>query len=181
VIAALRAGIDSIEHGHLIDDAGIELLIDTGTRLVPTLSAITSIVQGGGAAGLPAAVLEKARVIAETAEQNLRRAYHSGARIAGGSDAGTPFNGHDQYAREVELMHTVLGMSRRDALRAATLSAAEMIGTPRGTLTAGEVADLLCLDGDIDDDLTSLQDPALVIKDGVIVHRRSLATPIIDQ
>jgi imidazolonepropionase-like amidohydrolase len=165
---ALRAGIDSIEHGHLIDDAGIELLVERGAHLVPTLSAIAGIVEAGPDAGLPEPIVRKAREIAEHAEANLRRARAAGARIAGGSDAGTPFNGHDNYAREVELMHTMLGMTPREALRAATTTAATLIGLPRGTLTPGDTADLIGLPQDIDDNLSALRAPTLVVKSGTI-------------
>jgi imidazolonepropionase-like amidohydrolase len=165
---ALRAGIDSIEHGHLIDDAGIELLVKRGTYLVPTLSALVAIIEAGPDAGLPAQIVRKAHELAEHVEANLRRARAAGARIAGGSDAGTPFNGHDNYAREVELMHTMLGMTPREALRAATTTAATLIGIPRGTLTPGDIADLICLPHNIDDDLNALRTPTLVIKSGTI-------------
>jgi imidazolonepropionase-like amidohydrolase len=164
IVAALRAGIDSIEHGHLIDDAGIELIVERGTYLVPTLAAIACIVEAGPDAGLPVEIIRKARQIAEHSAANLRRAVAAGARLAGGSDAGTPFNGHDNYAREVELMHTLLGLTPREALRAA-----DLIGLPRGALTPGDVADLVCLPRDIDD-LTALRTPTLVVKDGAIVR-----------
>ncbi|MFL6141279.1 MAG: amidohydrolase family protein [Labedaea sp.] len=170
IIAALRAGVDSIEHGHLIDDAGIELIIERGTYLVPTLAAIAGIVEAGPHAALPIEITRKAREIAEHSATNLRRARAAGARFAGGSDAGTPFNGHGNYAREVELMHTMLGMTPREALRAATVHAADLIGLARGTLTPGDVADLVGLPHDIDDDLTALRAPTLVVKDGATVH-----------
>jgi imidazolonepropionase-like amidohydrolase len=169
IIAALRAGIDSIEHGHLIDDAGIELIVERGTYLVPTLSAIVGIVEAGPDAGLSAEITRKAREIAEHAGANLSRAHAAGARIAGGSDAGTPLNGHDNYAREVELMHTMLGMTPREALRCATVHAADLIGLSRGTLTPGDVADLICLDHDIDDSITALRTPTLVVQAGRVV------------
>jgi len=66
-----------------------------------------------------------------------------GVKIAGGSDAGTPFNLHEDYAYEVELMHTLVGMTPRQALHAATNVAAELLGLHRGILDAGEPADLL--------------------------------------
>lgn len=166
---ALRAGIDSIEHGHLIDGAGIELLLERGACLVPTLAAIAGIVEAGSDAGLPEPIIRKAKEIAEHAETNLRRAYAAGARFAGGSDAGTPFNGHDNYAREIELMHTMLGMPAREALRAATTTSATLIGLPRGTLTPGDTADLVCLSQDIDADLGALRTPTVVVKSGTIV------------
>jgi imidazolonepropionase-like amidohydrolase len=90
-------------------------------------------------------------------------------KIAGGSDAGTPFNYHEDYAGEVLLMHKMLGMSPQQALHAATAVAAELIGLHRGVLEAREPADLLLLDADIDRDPTSLERPVAVFKGGTIV------------
>jgi imidazolonepropionase-like amidohydrolase len=171
--AALRAGIDSIEHGHLIDEEGIGLLADREGYLVPTLAAIRCITDAGATAGLPDHVLRKASEIARQAEANLRRAYQAGVRIAAGSDAGTPFNKHDGFAYELELMHSMLGMRPREVLRAATVTAADLLGVRRGTLAPGEVADLVVLDRDIDDDLQALREPRLVIKAGEIVYTRT--------
>jgi imidazolonepropionase-like amidohydrolase len=170
--AAVRAGVDSVEHGHLIDQDGIELLLETGACLVPTLAAIRHITDAGSHEGLPDDVIRKAKEIAGRAEANLRRAYQAGVRIAAGSDAGTPFNRHDGFAFELELMHSMLGMSPAEVLRAATVTAAEALGIRRGTLAIGEVADLVGLDRDIDDDLRALRDPMLVIKAGEIVYAR---------
>jgi imidazolonepropionase-like amidohydrolase len=171
--AALRAGIDSIEHGHLIDEEGIELMLDREAYLVPTLAAIRCITDAGAQAGMPDYVLRKAREIASQAEANLRRAHQAGVRFAAGSDAGTPFNPHDGFAYELELMHSMLGMRPQEVLRAATASAADLLGVRRGTLAPGEVADLIVLDQDIDDGLKTLRDPRLVVKAGEIVHTRA--------
>jgi imidazolonepropionase-like amidohydrolase len=170
--AALRAGVDSIEHGHLIDEEGIALLLERESFLVPTLAALRCITDAGAQAGLPDYVLRKANEITEQAEGNLRRAYQAGVRIAAGSDAGTPLNRHDGFAYELELMHSMLGMTPREVLRAATVTAADLLGVRRGTLAAGEVADLVVLDQDIDDGLSMLRDPRLVIKSGEIVYTR---------
>ena len=70
-------------------------------------------------------------------------------------------------------MHSMLGMSPQEVLRAATASAADLLGVRRGTLAPGEVADLIVLDQDIDDGLKALRDPRLVIKAGEIVHTRA--------
>jgi imidazolonepropionase-like amidohydrolase len=169
---ALRAGIDSIEHGHLIDDEGIALLVERGARIVPTLAAVRCILESGDDAGMPDYVLRKAREIAEHAEGNLRRARAAGARFAGGSDAGTPFNGHDAYAYELELMQSMLGMSPREALRVATIDAAELLGLERGRLEPGDVADLVVLARDIDDDPHAFRNPVVVVKDGTIAFER---------
>lgn len=169
---ALRAGIDSIEHGHLVDAEGIALFVETGAYLVPTLAAITCILEGGEDGGMPDFVLRKAREIAENAATNLQRARAAGVRFAGGSDAGTPFNFHDAYAYELELMQSMLGMSAREALHTATYAAADLLGIERGTLGAGAVADVLLLDADIEGDARPYRAPAAVVKDGALVFER---------
>ncbi len=169
---ALRAGIDSIEHGHLVDEEGIALFLESGAYLVPTLAAITCIIEGGEVAGMPDFVLRKAREIAEHATTNLQRARAAGVRFAGGSDAGTPFNFHDAYAYEVELLQTMLGMGAREALHTATFAAADLLGIERGTLGVGAGADLVLLDADIESDARPLRAPAAVVKAGALVFER---------
>ncbi len=168
---AIRAGIDSIEHGHLIDDEGIALALERGTYIVPTLAAIRCIVEAAPEAGMPEFVTRKAGEIAEHAEGNLRRARAAGVRFAGGSDAGTPFNLHENYAYELELMQSMLGMDAGEALFAATATAADLIGIDRGRLRPGAVADLVLLKRDIGDELRAFRDPQAVYKAGKSVVR----------
>ena len=163
---ALRAGVDSIEHGHMLDDEAIALFKERGAYLVPTLTAPTCILENIAEGGQPQFVLDKARMVNEAMIVNIRRAFESGVKIAGGSDAGTPYNYHENYAYEVELMHSILGMTPQQALHAATATAAELIGIHRGTLQAGEPADLLLLPRDLGDDVRALRDVQLVIKGG---------------
>lgn len=99
---------------------------------------------------------------------SIRRAFEAGVKIAGGSDAGTPFNYHQNYAYEVELMHTLLGMTPQQALHAATAVAADLIGLHRGILAVGEPADLLLLDGDVGSNVRALRSPRGVIKAGQV-------------
>ena len=165
---AARAGVDSIEHGHLIDDEGIEEMLRRGTYLVPTLAAIRCILDGGEDAGMPDFVLRKARDIANFAEANLKRALAAGVKFAGGSDSGTPFNYHESYAYEVELMQSMLGMSARQALYATTAGSATLLDVRRGTLAPGEIADLVLLPDDIESDARPYRNPLAVIKDGVV-------------
>lgn len=108
---ALRSGVDSIEHGHMLDDEAIALFKERGAYLVPTLTAPTCILQHAETGGQPDYVVRKARDINEHMLRNIRRAFEAGVKIAGGSDAGTPFNFHARYADEVVLMHTLLGMT----------------------------------------------------------------------
>lgn len=165
---ALQAGIDSIEHGTLLDDEAIELFKRRNVYLVPTLSAPTCILAHLEDGRQPEYVQKKARGLGEVMAQNLRKAYESGVRVAGGSDAGTPYNYHEDYPQEVELMWSVLGMTPQQALHAATSVAAELVGLHKGLLAVGEPADLLLLRGDAGQDVRALREPQLVLKNGSI-------------
>ncbi len=166
---ALRAGIDSIEHGHMLDDEAIALFKARNTYLVPTLAAPSCIMDHMHDGTQPAWVVEKAGRVNEAMLVNIRRAYEAGVKIAGGSDAGTPYNDHDNYAYEVELMHRLLGMSPQQALHAATAVAADLLGTHRGVLEPGEPADLVLFARDIADDIRTLREPQAVIKAGTTI------------
>jgi imidazolonepropionase-like amidohydrolase len=166
---ALRAGIDSIEHGHMLDDEALGLFKARDAYLVPTLAAPTCILEHIHDGGQPAYVIEKAQTVNEAMLRNIRRAFEAGVKIAGGSDAGTPYNLHENYAYEVELMHSLLGMTPQQALHAATNVAAELIGLHHGTLAPGEPADLLLLSRDVGEDIRALREPQLVIKAGTTV------------
>lgn len=166
---ALLGGVDSIEHGHMLDDEAIALFKQRGAYLVPTLMAPTCILEHAESGGQPDYVVRKAHDINEFMLRNIRRAFEAGVKIAGGSDAGTPFNYHEDYAEEVVLMHTLLGMSVQQALHAATAVAAELVGLHRGVLELGEPADLLLLDADVQRDLRALSRPQAVLKQGVWV------------
>lgn len=167
---ALRAGVDSIEHGHMLDDEAIQLFASRKTYLVPTLAAPVCILEHSSDGTQPTWALEKAQVVSEAMQRNLRRAFEAGVAFAGGSDAGTPFNYHENYAYEVELMQSMLGMSAQQALHSATAVAAELIGLHRGVLEAGEPADLLLLADDAGKSLRALRDPEHVIKGGVVIR-----------
>lgn len=167
---ALRANVDSIEHGMLLDDESIELLKAKGTFLVPTLAAPACILEHLEDGTQPDYVVQKARAIGSVMEAKLRKAYQAGVRIAGGSDSGTPYNLHENYAYEVELMHTMLGMTPQQALHAATAVAAELLGIHKGILAAGEPADLVLFERDAGQDVRALREPKAVIKDGELVE-----------
>lgn len=169
---ALRAGVDSIEHGHMLDDEAIELFLARGAYLVPTLTAPACILEHAHEGGQPEFVVRKAREINEHLLRNIKRAYDAGVKVAGGSDAGTPFNFHENYAYEVELMHSLLGMTPQQALHAATAVAAELVGLHRGILAPGEPADLLLLDRDLGADVRALREIRTVVKAGAIAAAR---------
>jgi imidazolonepropionase-like amidohydrolase len=170
---ALRAGVDSIEHGHLLDDEAIALFKEHNAYLVPTLAAVVCIYEHSTDGKQPDFVVRKATELYEAARTNITRAYRAGVPIAGGSDAGTPYNYHANYAYELELMHTMLGMSPREALHAATQTAGELLGVDAGLIAPGRPADLLVLDGDLETDTLAVRSPRGVIKGGAIVTLRA--------
>jgi imidazolonepropionase-like amidohydrolase len=170
---ALRAGVTSIEHGHLLDDEAIELFKTRNAYLVPTLAAVWRIYENIAGGAQPDYVVRKATEIYHQAGDNIRKAYRAGVRIAGGSDAGTPYNRHEDYAYEVELMSTVLGMTPQQALTAATSTAAELLGVEAGVLAPGRPADLLLLDRDAGADVRALREPRVVIKNGSVARERA--------
>ncbi|TQN42056.1 imidazolonepropionase-like amidohydrolase [Blastococcus colisei] len=172
---ALLAGIDSIEHGFYLDDELLELAVDQGTFLVPTMLAVDGIILNGRAAGIPSWVVDKAEAEAAQQRRSFAAAVSSGMRIAAGTDAGTPFNPHDDIAAELGLM-VQHGLTPMQAIVAATGSAAENLGLAHeiGTLEVGKLADLVLVDGDPVEDITATGRVLLVVKDGV-VHRDELA------
>ena len=169
---AIRAGVDSIEHGMLIDDEGIALMIERGTVLVPTLNSVTAIVENGEEHGIPKYAVDKSRAIFAQMTDNFRRARKAGVRFAGGSDAGTPFNYHEKYWREVELMVQVLEMTPREALHTATKCSGELLSIGEGHLVPGAPADMLLLGGDLERTMAPLKEPLAVIKRGRVVFQR---------
>jgi imidazolonepropionase-like amidohydrolase len=148
---AVRAGIRSIDHGIYLDDEGIELMLRRGTWFVPTLVAPQGVLDAADAGvSLPAAVLDKARMVIDIHRTAFRRAVEAGVRIAMGTDSGvTP---HGRNLRELQLMADG-GMAPGAVLEATTRSAAELMGVDGdlGTIAEGKLADLVVVGGDPDD------------------------------
>jgi imidazolonepropionase-like amidohydrolase len=165
---ALLAGIDSIEHGFYLDDELLEIAVARGTFLVPTMLAVDGIIRNA-ARGIPAWAVEKAEREAQRQRESFVAAVSSGMRIAAGTDAGTPFNAHGDFARELALM-VEHGLSPMQTLVAATSAAAENLGLAHdlGTLAVGKLADLILVDGDPVADITATGRVVLVVKDGVV-------------
>jgi imidazolonepropionase-like amidohydrolase len=155
---ALRAGIDTIEHGVFINEEAIAMFFEKGAFLVPTLSAPHHILAGGVESGIPAAIIKKTEGIAGTHFDSAKKAYRARLPIAMGTDAGTPFNMHGENMKELELMHG-LGMTTMEAIVAATSRAALMLGIEGevGAMEAGKLADLIVVEGDPLRDIRVLQ------------------------
>jgi imidazolonepropionase-like amidohydrolase len=163
VVAALRAGVDSIEHGMFLDDASIELFGSTGARYTPTFSAPHGILAGPS---VPGWIKDRARPAAEAQARSFRAAVSAGVHAVAGTDAGTPDNPHGGIAREVAFMAEA-GLDVLLAVKAATGEAADLLGVPdRGVLRQDAAADVLVADGDVAADLGALQRPLAVYQDG---------------
>ena len=147
--AAVRNGVRSIEHGIYLDDEGIELMLDRGAWLVPTLVAPRAVLEFADAGGnIAPEVLRKAQMVVEVHAEAVRRAVEAGVKIAMGTDSGV--GPHGNNLDELRLM-TECGMSPQAALHAATGSAAELCGVADelGTIAIGKRADLTLFDGDV--------------------------------
>ena len=165
VRAAVEAGIDCIEHGFLIDDDTIALMVKRGTFLVPT----TYLADGMDVSKAAPELQAKAAQMFPRARASARAAAEAGVRIAVGTDA--PAIPHGKNACELVALVS-RGMSPLSVLRAATVTAAELIDvTDRGRLAPGLLADVIAVPGDPLQDITVTQDVRFVMKGGkVFVH-----------
>jgi len=157
ILNAVRAGIDSIEHGIFMDDQCLHEMLQNQTYLVPTIAALRNIL-GNAERGIPSYVVDKARAVEQRHRESFQMYYRAGGRIAMGTDAGTPFNRHGRNAEELAYM-VEFGMTPTDALVAGTWRAHDLMGLPdRGVVADGAVADLLLVRGDPTRDIAQAAD-----------------------
>jgi imidazolonepropionase-like amidohydrolase len=165
VRSAVEAGIDCIEHGFLIDDAAIELMVERGTFLVAT----TYLADGMDVSKAAPELQAKAAEMFPRARASIAAAIEAGVKIAVGTDA--PAIPHGKNANELVALVS-RGMSPLAVLRAATLTAAELINvTDRGRLAEGLLADIIAVPGDPLQDITVTQDVRFVMKGGKVFDR----------
>ena len=170
---AIRAGIDTIEHGIFLDDEAIAMMIERGVVLVPTLAAPHQIVTAGEARGIPAYAVEKSRRVSAAHFDSFARAVAAGVPIAAGNDGGTPYNPAADLVTELQLM-VAHGLNPLAALQTAGPGSARALGLEHrlGRIAPDYAADLLVVDGDPLADLAALARPWLVIKAGSLVYQR---------
>ena len=174
IINALRAGIDSIEHGVYLDEEAVSLMVEKNVPLIPTLSALFNILNKGIEAGIPAFAVEKTLKVKPFHLESIRMAREAGVSIAMGTDAGTPFNIHGDNLRELKLL-VDCGFSPMDAIEAGTRIAAQVLGMENqlGTIEEGKLADLVLIEGNPLEDIEILLKRELirlVIKGGKNVN-----------
>jgi imidazolonepropionase-like amidohydrolase len=162
---AIRAGIDSIEHGSFLDDAGLDLMKQKGTYFVFT--PVLCMNERLKKAGAPANVVGKATAATAAADLTFKRALGKGVKVAFGSDAAVCPHASQvvQFAAMVRL-----GMKPLAALRTATSVDAKLLGVDAqlGTLEAGKLADVIAVPGDPAADVTAVEKVFFVMKDGVV-------------
>ena len=166
---AINAGIDSIEHSSLIDDEGIALAKKHGTYLVFDIYNDDFIVQEGAKVGMLPESIEKEKKVGRLQRENFRRAFQAGAKMAYGTDAGV--YPHGENAKQLAKM-AEWGMQPLDAIQAATINAADLIGWKDkvGVLEAGHYADIIAVNGDPLADVKVLQSPVFVMKGGQVAR-----------
>ena len=157
ILNAVRGGITSVEHGVFVDETCIQEMLDAGTYLVPTISALRNMVDNADK-GVPSFMVEKARQVEQQQRDSLLEFYHAGGLLAMGTDAGTPFNLHGANAWELKFM-VDYGISEKDALRAGCFAGADLMGLPeQGHIGKGAMADLLLVKGNPLQDITMAAD-----------------------
>jgi imidazolonepropionase-like amidohydrolase len=167
---ALKAGVATIEHGIWLDGDAIEMMLDGGNALIPTLVAPHWVIRHAEAGKMPSYAIDKARAVIDDHKASIRQAIESGVKIAFGTDTGV--GPHGSNGEEFVLMHE-LGMEPIDCIRAATTVAADTIGMHGvGALDSGSWADVIGVPGDPVADLALLanaENIKLVVKGGEVV------------
>ena len=162
---AVRAGVRSIEHGSMLDDEGIDLMVSNGTYLVADIYDGDYILEEGPAMGYTDEVLRKTELTNDVQRVGFSKALEAGVRVAYGTDACVYPHGNN--ARQF-LYYVKYGMTASQAIQSATSWAAELMGWENrvGSLSAGSFADMVGVKGNPLDDIALLESPTLVMKGG---------------
>lgn len=165
--AAIRAGVDSVEHASILDDETIRLALEYGTALVMDIYVSDYILETGAEVGMLEESLAKEREVGQVQRESFQRAHAAGVNIVFGSDAGVYPHGLNgrQFSKMVEF-----GMSPMQAIQAATLKAAALLGLENqvGTLNEGAYADLIAVQGNPLENVSLLENIGFVMKDGEV-------------
>ncbi len=173
---AIAAGIDSIEHASLIDDEGIRMAREHGTFLVMDIYNDDFILQHGARVGMLPESIEKEKQLGRLQRENFQKAVKAGVRMAFGTDGGVYPHGDNakQFAYMVQF-----GMTPMQAIQAATVNAAELIGWKDrvGSIEPGKLADLIAVSGDPLSDIRALENVGFVMKGGAVVKNELTGKP----
>jgi imidazolonepropionase-like amidohydrolase len=165
IIAASNAGVASIEHASILTDEAINILVKNKTYIVPT----AYLNEPHDVSFLPLAMQKKANEMMPKARESHTKAIKAGVKFAFGTDAGLPKEiAHGENAKEFSALVS-LGMTPLDAIRTATINAADLLGTPdRGEIKKGMNADLIAVDGNPLRDIRLLESVSFVMKGGIV-------------
>ena len=168
--AAVRAGVTTVEHGMILDEEAIQLMLEHGTYLTPTIIAAERICVKGPEMGLTPWMVEKANQALSHHEWGFRQCLERGVPITFGTDSATPYNYHGKQGYEFELLQR-FGMDPHKALVAATMTNAKVLGVDKtqGSVEKGKVADLCAWSCDPIEDVKTMQNCLFVMKEGVVV------------
>jgi len=166
--AAVRAGVNSVEHGSVLDPEAVRMMVEQGTYLVSTLSAGENVGKMARLGTLPPALAAKALAIAEAMPRSFRMAVAAGVKIALGVDNVFDSRSHDSHEFTLLVQN---GMTPMQAIQAGTKVAAELLGWEQevGTIQPGRFADLVALRGDPLRDITEVERALVVLKGGTVV------------
>lgn len=169
---ALRAGVDSIEHGFFMDDWCFDWMKEHNVYYVPTLAAMYWIYVNGTAAGIADYVVRKVESTFDAHKDTFQRAYKAGVKIALGTDAGTPFNNHNKTCYEMILM-TQAGMTNWDAVKTGTINAAELcsVDGQLGSIEPGKKAHFAVFAENPIENIETVMDCKMTVKDGEVVYQ----------
>ena len=165
---AVRAGVASIEHGSLLDDEAIRMMKERGTYLVADIYNDDYILSEYKRLGYPDKIIEKEKLVGRLQRESFQRAVKAGVKIAFGSDAGV--YPHGWNAKQFAHM-TRWGMTPMQAIQAATVSGAELLGWSDrvGSIEAGKFADIIAVPGDPLVDISVLERVSFVMKGGQVI------------
>ena len=169
VKSAVRAGFDSIEHGTMMDEEAIEMMVESGTWLVPTVYVLDYIVGSGQSRRMTPEIMAKAREVAKVRDDSFRKAYKAGVKMAVGSDQ---IFSHRHSAREFAAL-VRQGVTPMDAIVMGTINGATLMDLEDeiGSVAAGKQADIVAVPGNPLDDISVLERVEFVMLGGRIIRR----------
>ncbi len=164
---AIKAGVDSVEHGSMIDAEGIQMMIENGTYLVADIYNDDYIVSEYSKMGAPDQIIEKEKLVGRTQRENFQKAVQAGVKVAFGTDAGVYPHGWNgkQFAKMVKW-----GLTPMQAIQAATVSSADLLGWSDtvGSISKGKFADIVAVKGDPMEDISVMEKVSFVMKGGTV-------------
>ena len=176
---ALRAGFDCVEHGTFMDAEALDMLLSRDVPVVPALYFEQASIDAGPSYGMPQADEDGHKETLEGGAESARMILRAGGRLGMGGDYGFAWNPHGDYAKELTFFVRHVGLTPLEVITCATRTGAEIMGRADefGTVTAGKLADLLIVDGDVLSDVSVLEDRSrfLAVMQGGVVKAGRLA------